>query len=84
VLDALGPAFPGEQLDIALLRDADPLFRWEILERTTLLYGDIDDFLAYRAFAYRDFIDSADLRELERILSARKLERIGERLRAAS
>jgi predicted nucleotidyltransferase len=82
--EQLAPAFPGGQLDIVLLHDADPLFRWEIMERATLLYGDVDDFLEYRAFAYRDFMDSADLRALERILSDRKMKRIRERLRAAS
>jgi predicted nucleotidyltransferase len=82
--EQLAPAFPGGQLDIVLLHDVDPLFRWEILERATLLYGDVDEFLEYRAFAYRDFMDSADLRALERTLSDRKMKRIRERLRAAS
>jgi len=82
--EQLAPAFPGGQLDIVLLHDVDPLFRWEILERATLLYGHIDAFLEYRAFAYRDFMDSADLRALERTLSDRKMKRIQERLRAAS
>jgi predicted nucleotidyltransferase len=82
--EQLAAAFPGEQLDIVLLHDADPLFRWEILDRATLLYGDVDEFLEYRAFAYRDFMDSADLRALERTLSDRKMNRIRERLRAAS
>jgi len=82
--EQLAPAFPGGQLDIVLLHDTDPLFRWEIMERATLLYGDVDAFLEYRAFAYRDFMDSADLRALERTLSDRKMKRIRERLRAAS
>jgi hypothetical protein len=54
------------------------------MERATLLFGDVDEFLEYRAFAYRDFVDSADLRALERTLSDYKLKRIRERLRAAS
>jgi predicted nucleotidyltransferase len=82
--EQLALAFPRGQLDIVLLHDMDPLFRWEILERATLLFGDVDEFLDYRAFAYRDFMDSADLRALERTLSDRKLKRIWERLRAAS
>jgi predicted nucleotidyltransferase len=82
--EQLAAAFPSGQLDIVLLHDADPLFRWEIMERATLLYGDVDEFLEYRAFAYRDFMDSADLRALERTLSDRKMKRIRERLRAAS
>lgn len=83
IYDELAPAFDA-QLDLVLLADADPLFRWEIMDRAVLLYGDIDEFLEYRAFAYRDFVDSADLRRLERTLSQKKLHRIAERLRAAS
>ncbi len=43
--EQLAAAFPGGQLDLVLLHDADPLFRWAILERATLLYGDVDAFL---------------------------------------
>jgi predicted nucleotidyltransferase len=84
VHEQLTAAFPGAQLDLVLLHDADPLFRWEIMDRATLLYGDVDEFLEYRAFAYRDFVDSADLRAVERTLSDRKMKRSRERLRAAS
>jgi len=38
--------------------------------------------LEYRAFAFRDFVDSGDLRALERRLSEKKLERIKEILGA--
>ena len=81
---ALGAVFPDHSLDLVLLRDADPLFRWEIMRAAVLLWGDIDEFLELRAFAYRDFVDSADLRALERTLSERKLAHIQELIRAAS
>jgi predicted nucleotidyltransferase len=80
----LAALFGGRSIDLASLRGADPLFRWEVMDRAVLLYGDIDDFLAFRAYAYRDFVDSADLRALEQALCEKKLARIGERLRAAS
>ncbi len=38
-----------------------------------LLWGDVDDFLEYKVFAYRDFVDSADLRELEEALFRKKM-----------
>lgn len=69
-------------LDLVRLDDADPLFRWEIMERAALLYGDPDLFCEYRAFAYRDFVDSADLLKLEDVLARKKLARLGEQLRA--
>jgi len=81
---ALSEAFPDRTPDPVHLPDADPLFRWEILRRGRLLYGDVDDFLEYRAFAYRDFVDSADLRRLEEVLFEKKMAYVRERLDAAS
>ncbi|MGH7461136.1 MAG: type VII toxin-antitoxin system MntA family adenylyltransferase antitoxin [Longimicrobiales bacterium] len=82
--DALAELFPGQSLDLVFLSDADPLFRWEILSEGVLLWGDVDDFLEMRAFAYRDFHDSADLRALERTLSMKKLAHIRQQLGSPS
>lgn len=83
VHEAFAEAFPRQTIDLVDVRNVDPLFRWEIMERGVLLHGDIDEFLEYRAYAYRDYNDSADLRALERVLSDRKLTLIREQLRAA-
>jgi predicted nucleotidyltransferase len=80
---ALGDVFADHSLDLAFLADADPLFRWEIMREGVLLWGDVIDFLEYRAFAFKDFVDSADLRALERILSEKKLSLIRRTLDAA-
>jgi hypothetical protein len=44
--------------------------------------GDPDLFFDYRAFAFRDFVDSADLRRLEHALFRRKMAWIGKQLDA--
>jgi predicted nucleotidyltransferase len=82
--DALSRLFPGRTLDLVNLADADPLFRWEIMREGVHLWGDELDFLEFRAFAYRDFVDSADLRELERTLFRKKMDHVRTRLRAPS
>lgn len=82
--EELSAVFPGASLDIVFLADADPLFRWEIMRQGRLLWGDPLEHLEYRAFAFRDFVDSADLRALERRLFERKMALVRERLRAAS
>ena len=82
--DALRDCFEGASLDVVMLADADPLFRWEIMRQGTLLWGDALEYLEYRAFAFRDFVDSADLRALEGRLFERKMALLHERLRAAS
>jgi predicted nucleotidyltransferase len=72
--EELSRVFSGEVLDLVLLNAADPLLRWEAMRAGIPLYGDPDDFLEYRAYAYRDFVDSADLRELEEVLFRKKMD----------
>jgi len=80
--EALSEALSTHDLDLVRIEDADPLFRYEILSVGRLLLGDPDFFLDYRAFAFRDFTDSADLRRLEHALFRRKMTWIGEQLDA--
>lgn len=80
---ALAEVFAEMPVDLVFLAAADPLFRWEIMSAGVLLWGDVDEFLELRAFAFRDFVDSADLRALERTLSERKLAQIRQGLHAA-
>lgn len=83
--DALQGALPDSAVsDLVRLEDADPLFRQEIMHDAILLYGDPDLFCEYRAFAFRDFVDSGDLFALESALLRRKLARLKERLDAAA
>jgi len=76
----LSAIFRHESLDLSFLNKADPLFRYEIMKNAMLLFGDIDDFLEYRAFAYKDFIDSEDLRTLEERLFQKKMASIRRQL----
>lgn len=71
-------------LDVVFLSEADPLFRWEIMRDGLLLFGDPIEFQEYRAFAYKDFVDSADLRRVEQALFRKRMNWIGEQFRAAS
>lgn len=80
--DALGKVFYNVSLNLDLVRleSADALLRHEIMRVTVLLYGDLDFFYDYRAYAYRDFVDSADLFALETALSHKKMARIEKQL----
>lgn len=84
VREAFAGVFAGYSLDLVLLDTADPLLRWEAMGPGVLLAGDVDEFLEYRAYAYRDFVDSADLRELEECLLRKKLQHLREVTGAAS
>lgn len=72
----LSDIFEQYDLDMVRLEDADALFRHEVMHEGVLLYGSPDPFFEYRAFAYRDFVDSADLFALEEVLFRKKMDRI--------
>lgn len=72
-LDRLSEVFPGYSLDLGFLNQADPLFRFEVVQEGVLLYGEEMDFLEYKAFDFRDFMDSKDLRNLEKKLFEQKM-----------
>lgn len=77
---SLSELFQAYSLDMVRLEDADALFRHEIMREGVLLYGDPDVFFEYRAYSYRDFMDSADLFALEEVLFRRKMDRMKEQL----
>lgn len=83
-LEELGQVFPAHNLDFVELGRADPLLRYEIMRTSVLLHGDPDLYCEYKAYAYRDYIDSADLRRLEDRLFRLKMNRIREALHVAS
>ena len=76
----MAQVFSGYDVDLAFLHQADPLFRYEIMAKGVCLYGDPDDFFEYRAYAYRDYMDSRDLRILEDRLFHKKMNHIRRRL----
>lgn len=78
----LSAVFADYDVDLVSLSAADPLFRYEIFRGGRLLCGSLDDFLAYKAYAYRDFMDSADLRQLEEALFRKKMAFIRQELYA--
>lgn len=53
------------ELDLKTLHGVDSLFRYEVVRYGKLLYGDASEYEEFKAYAYRDYMDSYDLRELE-------------------
>lgn len=56
---------PGRDLDLKTLHKVDSLFRYFVTRNGILLYGNATDYEEYKAYAFRDFMDSKDLRDLE-------------------
>lgn len=53
------------ELDLKTLHSVDPLFRYLVTRDGALLYGDPVAYEEFKAYAFRDYMDSQDLRQLE-------------------
>ncbi|OHA12761.1 MAG: hypothetical protein A3G49_00815 [Candidatus Sungbacteria bacterium RIFCSPLOWO2_12_FULL_41_11] len=67
------------ELDIKTLERADALFRYEVTKTGVLLFGDALDYEEFKAYAYRVFTDSRDLRALELILLKKSIRSLAKR-----
>jgi predicted nucleotidyltransferase len=56
---------PQRELDIKSLHKADPLFCYQVVKDSQLLYGDRTDFNEFKAYAFSNYFDSQDLFHLE-------------------
>ncbi len=69
---SLADIFDNDKIDMVNLKKADPLLRYKIAERNKLLFGNKLDYLEFKATAFRIYIDSEPLFDLEDILIKRK------------
>ncbi len=66
-------------LDVKSLDRVDPLFRFFVVRDSILLSGDAHDYNEFKAYAFRDYIESIDLRVLERRMIQSKQKMLSER-----
>lgn len=64
------------ELDVKTLHHADPLFRYLVIRDGILLYGDPTDYNEFKAYAFRDYMDTKNLRELESALLKKSIRAI--------
>ncbi len=57
---------PDYKLDLTNLNNASPFLANEIVLGGKLVYGDEDEYTAFRLFAIREYINTQDLRDLEK------------------
>lgn len=68
-----------QELDFKLLNGADPLFRYFVTRDGILLYGNPTAYNEYKAYAFRAYVDSKDLRELENNLLKKSILKLSHR-----
>jgi predicted nucleotidyltransferase len=57
------------EIDIKSLHRADPLFCYQVVKFSRLLYGNLQDYNEFRAYAFRYYYDAKDLLKLEKLLA---------------
>jgi len=67
-----------QKIDLASLNKANILLRYEITSSGVLLYGDESEYEQYKAFAFRDYLDSKSLFGLEELLIKKRQEALEE------
>lgn len=65
--------FPLEEIDLSIMKGAEPLHAYQIAETGILLYGEDEDFLKYRIKARNKLIDAKSLFKLQQELLKKKI-----------
>jgi len=67
-LETSAGAYAAGGIDLISIHNADPLLRQLVARGGILLYGDPTAWEEFKAFAFRDFLESEDLRRLELLM----------------
>ncbi|MBI5410540.1 MAG: nucleotidyltransferase domain-containing protein [Nitrospirae bacterium] len=73
IRQGLQELFPDQDVDLAIMNRADPLFLKKIMEHCRLLYGDPHDLHRLRLYAFKRYQDHRRFLELERRYVERRL-----------
>lgn len=57
--------FQVKEIDVKSLHNVGPLFRYQVMSSSILLYGSMHDYNSFRAYAFRDYCDSKSLFDLK-------------------
>lgn len=68
--------FRTDEVDVKLLHDTNPLFRYQVMRDGVLLYGENYDFVSFRAYAFRDYMDSQDLIHFKQMMIQKRISHL--------
>ncbi|MBI5614563.1 nucleotidyltransferase domain-containing protein [Candidatus Gottesmanbacteria bacterium] len=72
----LQKVFFGKALDIKLLHDVDPLFRFEVMKNGILIAGNTEKFQEYYLYAYRDYQEAQPLYVLMKRMQEKRQKKL--------
>jgi len=65
--------FKDKEIDIKSLHRVDPFFRYQVMRDSILIYGNRLEYHNFKAYAFRAYMDSKDLLQIEKILSQKTI-----------
>lgn len=68
-----------DEVDVKSLHNVGPLFRYQVMRDSVLLFGSPYNYHSYKAYAFRDYCDSQNLFRLKRILINKRLQQLNSR-----
>ena len=66
--------FEVNEIDVKSLHNIGPLFRYQVMQNSALLYGRNYDYLTFKSYAFRDYHDSKDLFRLKEVLIRKRMQ----------
>ena len=75
--------FKGQNVDLRMIKGSEPVFLYNSLMKGEFLAGDEQAFFNYKAFAYKNFIDSQKLFELKGKLLRKKQNILNKKIQYA-
>lgn len=66
--------FEAYEIDVKSLHNTGPLFRYQVMQNSVLLYGRNYDYLTFKSYAFRDYHDSKDLFRLKEVLIRKRMQ----------
>lgn len=70
--------FPKFNIDLRLIQGAEPVFLYNVFIKGKFLAGDLQKFYSYKAFAYKNYIDSQSFFALKHKLLHKRQQEIAE------
>lgn len=74
IADEFGARLGVNMVDVKSLHRTDPLFRQQVAKKGILLFGEARDFISFKIYAFRDYVESASLFRLKEELVKKRLE----------
>lgn len=68
--------FKTDDVDVKSLHNVGPLFRYQVMRNSVLLFGSPYNYHSYKAYAFRDYCDSQNLFRLKKILINKRLRQL--------